>query len=254
MGFDPLISPLLQVRHAFTTREGGFSQGPFASLNLSESTGDDPAVVARNRERLLAFFGHLPQAALHQVHSSTVLVVDEPGSWEGDGLITSRPGLLLRVMVADCFPLLLHDPVQGVVAALHAGWRGVVGGILPRALQLMQEMGCNPLQIQLAIGPGIGPCCFQVGPEVVQAFERAGFQAAQPDRVAGKFLMDLPAVLHLQARQAGLRPQHIWTGGWCTCHDPRFFSHRRDRGVTGRMWAAIVLPTVLTTSGSAEGA
>lgn len=250
---EPLISPLLPVPHAFSTRQGGVSQGPYASLNLSPSTGDDPQRVAQNQHRLLEHFGHPPQAALHQIHSNRVWVVDRPGVWEGDGLITAQPGLLLRVGVADCFPLLLYEPQQGVVAALHAGWRGVVGGILLQALELMQQLGCDLGQTRLAIGPGIGPCCFQVGPEVVEAFEQAGFRAAQPDTVAGKFRLDLPAVLHQQARQAGLLPQHTWIGGWCTNHDPRFFSHRRDRGITGRMWAVIILPTAPTRPGSAAG-
>lgn len=239
-----LQSPLLEVPHGFTTRAGGVSPAPFDSLNLGLSTADDPAHVQENRRRVLALFGNPPLAGLSQVHGNQVHVVETAGEWEGDGLLTSTPGLLLRVSVADCYPILLHDPRKGVVGALHAGWRGVVAGILPRALEIMQShWGSHPDDIRVAVGPGISGPHFQVGPEVLEQFERAGLAFAEPDpRHPGKYLLDLERALRAHAQQGGIRLEHYWALGRCTYADPAFFSHRRDQGQTGRMWALIMLP------------
>lgn len=255
-----LTSPLLSIPHGFTTRFGGVSPAPYASLNLGYSTQDLPANVDENRRRVLERFGNWPLAELSQVHGNTVHRVDRAGTWEGDGLLTDVPGLLLRVGIADCYPILLHDPVRGVVGALHAGWRGTVAGILPQALGLMREhYRSQPADIRVAVGPGISGDRFQVGPEVVEQFKAAGligetdssgFSAPgsqkplyRPDPAQeGKYLLDLEAVIRQQALEAGVLPQHYWALGLCTYSDARFFSHRRDRGQTGRMWALIGLP------------
>lgn len=251
-----LTSPLIPIPHGFTTREGGVSEGPYASLNLSLATGDDPERVAENQRRVLGRFDHPPVALLNQQHSPIVHAVQEPGVWDGDGLLTDRPGLLLRVGIADCYPVLLHDPVRNAVGALHAGWRGTVTGILPRALeQLQRRYGSRPENVRVAVGPGISGPNFQVGPEVVEQLERSGLLALTPcpptpliywpdPEEAGKYRLDLEAALHQQALEAGIRPEHYWALGACTYADPRFFSHRRDRGRTGRMWALIQLPVL----------
>lgn len=238
-----LTAPLLEVPHGFTTREGGVSQGPYASLNLSASTGDAAEAVLENQRRVLQRFGAPPVAALDQVHGSTVHAVEGPGVWTGDGLLTGVPGLLLRVGVADCYAVLLHDPVRRVVGALHAGWRGTVAGILPAALEQMQaRYGSRPHDVRVALGPGAGPG-FQVGPEVAEQFARAGLEAFRPDPHApGRFCLDLVAALRQQALHAGILPEHFWALGADTLHDERFFSHRRDHGRTGRMWGVIQLP------------
>ncbi len=239
-----LTSPLLEVPHGFTTRQGGVSPPPYDSLNLGLSTADSRAHVLENRRRVLAFFADPPQAGLSQVHGNTVHLVERPGEWEGDGLLTSTSGLLLRVSVADCYPILLHDPVKGVVGALHAGWRGVVAGILPKALELMKAQFASPLgAVRVAVGPGIGGSHFQVGPEVVEQFEQAGlpFYRSDPSQ-PGKFLLDLERAIRVQALQGGIAPENYWALGRCTYADPAFFSHRRDKGLTGRMWALIMLP------------
>ena len=125
----------------------------------------------------------------------------------------------------------------------EAGWRGVVSGILPKALDLMQtQYGCKPADVRLAIGPGISSARFQVGAEVVEQFKRAGFTQHQPDSsTKGKFLLDLEAIIRQQATQGGIPDEQLWSLGLCTVSDRRFFSHRRDKGVTGRMWAVIML-------------
>jgi YfiH family protein len=239
-----LKSPLLEVPHGFTTREGGVSSAPFHSLNLGISTADRPDHVLENQRRVLAAFGYPPVVSLRQVHSNRVHVVEEAGEWEGDGVLTSTPGLLLRVSVADCYPILLHDPVRQVVGALHAGWRGVVLGILPRALEQMRVCyGSSPHDIRVAVGPGISASNFQVGPEVLEQFERQGLAFAWPDpEHPGRYRLDLEHAIRTQAQKAGIPPQHYWALGRCTYADPVFFSHRRDRGQTGRMWALIMLP------------
>ncbi len=239
-----LTSPLLEVPHGFTTRQGGVSPAPYDSLNLGLSTADSPAHVLENRRRVLAAFGNPPLAELSQVHGNTVHLVEGPGEWEGDGLLTSTSGLLLRVSVADCYPILLHDPVKGVVGALHAGWRGVAEGILPRALELMKShFASSPGAVRIAVGPGISGSHFQVGPEVVQQFEQAGLPFYRPDPShPGKFLLDLEQAIRAQALRGGIAPPNYWALGRCTYADPAFFSHRRDKGQTGRMWALIMLP------------
>jgi len=239
-----IASPILQVPHGFTTREGGVSEGPYASLNLSLGTADERSKVFENQRRVLEQFGSPPVALLHQVHGNTVQVVNAPGEYEGDGLLTQTPGLLLRVGVADCYPVLLQDPVRRVVGALHAGWRGTVLGILSKALGLMQErFSTRPSDVRVAVGPGISGAKFQVGPEVVGQFRAAGFAADRPDPTQeGKYLLDLEATLRQQAINAGVLPEHYWALGICTYSDPHFFSHRRDGGITGRMWGVIQLP------------
>lgn len=239
-----LTCPLLEVPHGFTTREGGVSPPPFDSLNLGLSTADSPEHVMENRKRIMAVFGNPPAVVLNQVHGNQVHAVETAGTWEGDGALTARPGLLLRVTVADCYPILLYDPVRHVVGALHAGWRGVVSGILPRALELMQSRyGSSPDTIRLAVGPGISGPNFQVGPEVLVQFEQAGLAIAWSDpQQPGRYRLDLEQAIRTQALRGGIVPQNYWSLGRCTYADPVFFSHRRDRGQTGRMWALIMLP------------
>jgi len=239
-----LVSPLLKVPHGFTTRQGGVSPPPYDSLNLGLSTDDNPQNVLENRRRVLAAFGNPPQAGLSQVHGNSVHAVETAGEWQGDGLLTSTPGLLLRVSVADCYPILLHDPEQGVVGALHAGWRGVVSGILPGALDLMKtHFSSRTEKIRIAVGPGISGARFQVGPEVIERFGRAGLPFYSPDPGhPDKFLLDLGQAIRVQALSGGVLPEHYWALGRCTHADPIFFSHRRDHGRTGRMWALIMLP------------
>lgn len=240
-GMVPLLTTPLPTPHGFTTRLGGVSEGPFWSLNLSPATGDDPLKVAENQRRVLLAFGNPRVAALRQVHGTAVHWAEGPGVWEGDGLLTREKGLLLRVGVADCYPVLLWHP-GGAVGALHAGWRGVVGGILPKALTLLEEAGLDPRKTHLAIGPGIGGRCYQVGPEVAERFGEAGLPTFREDESApGKYLLDLEAALLLQARRAGILEGQIYRVGLCTHCEPTLFSHRRDRGRTGRMWGLVLL-------------
>lgn len=236
-GFPPL--------HGFTTRLGGVSAGAYASLNLGLSSGDAADLVAANRDALLAAVG-VPRervCAFHQVHGDRVL--EGAPAWfeeEADAATSDRPDTLLVVSVADCFPLLFFDPRLRVVGAAHCGWRGTVRGLAARTVRaLCERYGSRPEDVRVAIGPGIQGGCYQVGPEVVTAFRQAGF----PDAVAtpdaeGRHRLDLVAANRVSLAEAGVDPANVWSLGACThCEPERFYSHRRDRGVTGRHWAFI---------------
>lgn len=176
-----------------------------------------------------------PMATARQVHSATVLRVDAEGlQGEADGLVTGTPGLLLGIRTADCLPVLMADPEHRAVAAVHAGWRGVAGGIVPRALSAMrQSFGSQPKNLHIAIGPGIGPCCFEVGPEVAVQFGREG-----------RVHLDLANEIALQCRVNGLPDQQVDSAHLCTFCDPsEFHSYRRQGLGAGRMMTVIGVQT-----------
>jgi polyphenol oxidase len=195
----------------FTTRRGGVSEGRYASLNLGLWTDDDAGRVRDNRERLRAEVGAERLAQGRQVHGTRV-VVDAEGIEDADGQVTTAPGVAAMVLVADCLPVALAGPDR--VAMLHAGWRGLAGGVLEAGVEATGA-------VCAAIGPGIGPCCYEVGDDV-----RAVFGTSEPT-------LDLKAIARARLEAAGVRDIHDC--GLCTsCDAERFFSHRRDRGVTGR--------------------
>jgi len=217
------------ARVAFTTRRGGVSEGPFRSLNLGILTDDDPARVNENRGRAVRASGLAPDqvAMVRQVHGTDVLEWTgppergvDPGRAlpEADGHTTTTRGLGLLVLAADCLPVALAAP--GRVAMVHGGWRGLAGGILERAVAAFDT---PPVA---AVGPGIGPCCYEVGDEVRAAF-------ADLDGVASGRMLDLKAVVRRRLEAAGVTEVHDVR--LCTsCREDLFFSHRRDRGTTGR--------------------
>ena len=227
------------VRALSTTRAGGVSAAPYASLNLGTHVGDDPVCVAANRTLLRRVVPHEP-CWLNQVHGTTVVdaasVVGVPNA---DASLSRVRGAVCVVMTADCLPLLLCDRSGTVVGAAHAGWRGLHGGVIEATVR---AMGVAPAELLAWLGPAIGPQAFEVGDEVRAAFvgvdgraEAAFRSAGQP----GKWLADL----YLLARQrlAALGVSGIYGGDCCTVSDAaRFFSYRRD-GVTGRMASLIWL-------------
>jgi hypothetical protein len=220
------------ARVVFTTRRGGVSTGPYESLNLGRLTADRPEHVRRNRAVLKEQLGvHL--AYIRQVHGTAVRRVlaapPEPTDAvqlpECDGQATALPGVAPMVMTADCLPVAVVGP--GAVAMLHAGWRGLAGGILAEGVDALRELGADGA-LQAAIGPGAGPCCYEVGEEVHAAFADQGVDARH-----GRNL-DLKAIAREQLRRAGVAVVHDVE--LCTiCADPTLlFSHRRDGGITGR--------------------
>jgi polyphenol oxidase len=200
----------------FTTRRGGVSDGPFASLNLGLWTDDDEGHVRENRARVERLAGgRLAQA--RQVHGADVVAADPDTVAEADGQITAERGVAPMALTADCLPIALVAP-EGV-GMIHAGWRGLAGGVVANGVAALRDLGAE--RIAAAIGPGAGACCYEVGAEVHAAFGTRGRT------------VDLKAIARERLNAAGVEDVHDC--GLCTMHDPeRFFSHRRDRGVTGR--------------------
>lgn len=256
-GVTFMTAPVIRARHGFSTRYGGVSSGIFSSLNLAMTRGDDPEAVVENYRRLTAAVGGSFDNALaltRQVHGNVVRVVTEPDpglSWadrpECDGVVTAQPGITLFCFTADCVPVLLCDADNGVIAAVHCGWRSSVADILGAAVEKMTGLGADAGSICAAIGPAIGACCFEVGPEVPEAAERLlgeGLGALcrpEPGR-GGKFLLDLRGVNRRRLLQLGLRAENIGVSDECTvCSPEKYWSHRYTRGERGCQAALICL-------------
>jgi polyphenol oxidase len=242
---DLLSSALLAgFPHGFTTRHGGTSRGAFEGLNLGGSVGDDAGAVAANWEALRRSTG-LRFARVLQVHGDRVAVAsaDAGPAEEADAVISTQHGLAACVAVADCVPILLADPRSGAVAAVHAGWRGTLAHVAARAVEaLAREAGALPADLLVAVGPAIGPCCYEVSPDLARLFRNdlgAGVGVAGP----GGPRLDLWLANEFVLRQAGVARERIEVLGRCTaCEPDAFFSHRRDRGVTGRQVGFIAPP------------
>jgi purine-nucleoside/S-methyl-5'-thioadenosine phosphorylase / adenosine deaminase len=226
---DHFAIDLPGARAVFTTRRGGFSTGPYESLNLGRLTDDRPEDVDRNRDALeMALPAKL--SYIRQVHGTTVRRVrapTRPGPElpEADGQATAQPGIGAMVMVADCLPIVVAG--EGAVAMLHGGWRGLAAGIVEEGVRAVRELGAEG-HLSAAIGPGAGVCCYEVGEEVHEAFRDHGSQVRR-----GRNL-DLKQIARDRLQRAGVEAVHDIS--LCTiCGDPSLlFSHRRDRGVTGR--------------------
>lgn len=239
----PLIRPdwpaPAGVRALATTRAGGVSSGPYASLNLGDHVGDETAAVAANRGLLRAFLPAEP-LWLRQVHGMEVADAGRlhDVAPEADAAVARRPGLVCAVLTADCLPVLFCDREGTVVAAAHAGWRGLLGGVLERTVD---AMAVPPAEVLAWLGPAIGPAAFEVGEEVREAFvgkDRLAASAFRPGG-AGKWWADLPALARQRLAARGVMQIH--GGELCTFQDvERFFSYRRD-GVTGRLGSFIWL-------------
>jgi polyphenol oxidase len=178
-------------------------------------------------------------ATAKQVHSDQVVKATRPGHFgPGDALISEQPGVTVAIRTADCLPVVIVDPRTRAVAAVHAGWRGVVAGIAPKAVEAMRsEFGSRVEDLEIAIGPGIGPCCFEVGPEVAVQF-RAFF--AERNDLEGRARVDLAETITRQLRRNGVTTSQISTSGLCSCCNPELFeSYRRDRENAGRMVTAV---------------
>ena len=237
------------VRALFTSRAGGVSAAPCDSFNLGDHVRDDPAAVALNRQRLAAVIGVRP-VFLQQVHGTAVAELDAqtPDGTVADACLSTQTGVACAVMVADCLPVLFTNAAGTAVAAAHAGWRGLAGGVLEACLERFTQVAPASGEVLAWLGPCIGPRAFEVGDEV-----RAAFLARQPEAAAcfealpqaGKHLANLPQLARLRLQAFGITQVHgnDGTPPWCTVtQSARFFSHRRDAarlGSTGRMGACI---------------
>ena len=253
--FDNL-SKVQHLIHFVTTRIGGVSLPPYNFLNLGLHTADNPEHVLENRALLASETGIAADRFLYasQVHSGDVKIIDEEAIAKGvllqnpqtDATITNLPGICLMVMVADCVPVLLYDPVKRVIAVIHAGWRGTVQHITSNTIKVMiDRFGSDPADILAGIGPSIGPSCYEVGEEVKTVVQEsfgttAGYLVSQPHSVKPHF--DLWYANHKQLTNSGVKPENIETAQLCTkCNQQIFFSSRADKGVTGRFAAGICL-------------
>ncbi len=241
------------LRHGFSTRHGGVSEGYLASMSFSYDREPEERVDENFRRFCLA--NGLPFDSLvltHQTHTATVAKVDEAFKNQGrhrklretDGLVTATPGLGLVCFTADCVPLLLADPNRRIVSAVHAGWRGTVAGIAGEAVRQMVSLGADPKDILVAIGPSIGPCCFEVGPEVQKEFtERFDIKLPViPSRWEGHTMVDLWEANTLVLQEAGVEKSHIYTAKVCTvCNNSDFYSHRYTKGMRGSLIGVIAM-------------
>lgn len=252
---EPLCSPVLQslagIRHGYFTRQGGVSDGIYASLNIGTGSADDQRRVAENRGRVAAWMGVADDALLtaHQIHSPDVIVVRETFSGErprADAVVTDRPGIAVGASTADCGPVLFADPHARVVGAAHAGWRGAFTGVLENTIVAMERLGARHQSIVAVLGPSIGPHNYEVGPEFV-----ARFIAAEPGNDiyfaasarAGHSRFDLNRYTVDRLNRAGVRAEAM---NRCTfAEEDLFFSYRRTthRGEPdyGRQISAIAL-------------
>ena len=234
----------LAAEHGFTTRSGGVSSGAYGTLNLGLSSGDERAVVERNRDLLLAHLGFSRQrvCAFNQVHGARVLM--GRATWfdeDADAAVSADPDLLLVVSAADCFPVLFHDPVSGAVGAAHCGWRGTALRLAAEVVTTMRrEFGSDPADLRVAVGPGIRGDCYQVSRDVVDEFRRAGFPESVAEPSGSGFLLDLEAAIERSLLAAGVEAANVEFLRRCThCEPDEFYSHRRDAGRTGRSWGFV---------------
>lgn len=238
------------ILNAVFTRQGGISPEPWASLNLSISVGDDPARVAQNRIHVFNALGRNP-ASLHDVwlvHGTDVVHADAPRPLDqpplkADILFTDNPAVSLFMRFADCVPLLFHDPQKGVIGIAHAGWMGTVKGVAEVSVQAMVERyGCNPRDIVAGIGPSISIDHYEVGEEVALQFrEKFGADSEKILQTRdGHIYLDLWTANALQLQKAGV--EQIQISGLCTaCHLDDWYSHRAEKGKTGRFGALLAL-------------
>ena len=238
------------VRHAFFTRQGGVSEGIYASLNVGLGSKDDPDAVLENRRRCAAHFGADAIVTAYQVHSAEARVVDGPWLGEApqaDGVVTKTPGVVCGALAADCAPILLADPQARVVAAAHAGWKGALTGVAEDAIAKMEALGASRRRIVAAVGPCIGPESYEVGLEFLERFcaaDPANARFFAPGESDQKRMFDLPGFVVARLHAAGV-DRCGWVGHDTCAEADDFFSNRRafktGEPDYGRLLSAIVL-------------
>lgn len=243
-----------QVRFAFSDRHGGVSAAPYGSLNLGDHVGDDPAAVRRNRELAAIELGLDPQRVVYvtQVHGAKV--VHATGPWPGarpeaDASVTDVPGLSLAILVADCTPILLADPVAGVIGSAHAGRPGMAAGVVPTVIDEMKKLGAEPSRIIAYSGPSVCAGCYEV-PETMRAHVAERVPESYATTRRGTPAVDVPGGVWAQLRAAGITPEHSHRSGICAMESKDHYSYRRE-GVTGRFAGFIWIESGTAGSGAA---
>ena len=257
------------LSHGFTSRAGGISRGAYATFNLADWIGDDSAAVAENWRRWRAAYPAMKPVCLIQIHGDQVHVLDQtylnsafpfpsgkgsgvrsPSAQEqrvrsltGDGIVTRTPGVALCIFTADCVPILLVDPINRVVGALHAGWRGALADIAAVGVHAMVAQGARPESIRAALGPSIGICCFEVDSDLADRFvaEVPGSDRHTRPGLSGKAYLDLRAIVQNQLMIAGVDASRITRIGPCTkCANDRYFSRRANAGAISGLQMSFV--------------
>jgi polyphenol oxidase len=243
------LDAFAQIRHGVTTRHGGVSTAPYQTLNISKGLGDDPLAVDENLQRVCLALAIRREHVVspNQRHTANVCRVDENDRGRVcagfDALITDRPGVPLLLRYADCTPVLIYDPPHHAIAVIHSGWRGTVQGIVRSTLAAMkQAYDSRPADLVAAIGPSIGPCCYEVGAEVEDAV-RTAFASSEgllPKGRSDRRHFDLWAANRRWLSDEGVR--QIEVAELCTaCHTADFYSHRAEHGRTGHFGAIMEL-------------
>ncbi len=246
-----MLDSVSGVCHAFTSRLGGYSNGKIEGLNLGFRVGDSPNAVIKNYAQISEDLGFVFKSitAAKQIHSDKIRIItekekgygvsDPDNIFEADGLITNCKNIPITVFYADCVPILLAESDAGVIGAVHSGWRGTVLEIAGKAVQKMcREFGADPKKIKAAIGPSIGKCCFETGPEVAEQFDK-GLISCEAN---GKFKVDLWEANRQILEANGVKAENIDILELCTiCHSDTLYSYRTHGEGTGRMGAFICL-------------
>ena len=254
----PLLEKEEGIRHLFSTRVGGVSEGIFSSMNLSYTRGDDKAAVDENFRRIGEVLG-LPSEHFvlsDQTHTTNVKIVTKEDLGKGvtcpkdytdiDGLITNESGIILGTFYADCVPLYFYDPVKKVIALSHSGWRGTVAGMGRVTIEKMHaEFGCNPKDIRVCVGPSICQDCYEVSEDVAEEFAKA-FPDKENEillaKANQKYQLDLWKANEILLLDAGIKKEHLQITDICTCCNPEYlFSHRASQGKRGNLGAFLVL-------------
>jgi YfiH family protein len=234
--------------HGFMGRRGGKSVGPYAGLNVSYRVGDDAKIVSENvcdmKQAVGIHDGRI--ITMRQVHGDQIIDVKDRNikeAGDGDGMKTEEKGAFLGILTADCVPILFVVPADRIVAVVHAGWRGTLAGIAPKMVQLLESQhGISPGAIEAAVGPAIGPCCYEVQQDVSRPLVERWGKIAElcVDHREGRTFLDLRRLNRAILEQAGVPSQHIYQVGPCTsCAPDEFFSYRREKKATGRQLSFI---------------
>ncbi len=245
------------VRHLFSTRLGGVSEGHLGTMNLSFSRGDREENVRENFYRIARILECEPGDFVfsHQTHTTNVRIVEKEDRGKGivkpvdysdvDSLVTRQEGLVLSTFYADCVPLFFVDPIARVIGLGHSGWRGTVGRIGIKTIEKMEELGADRRYIHAAIGPSICGNCYEIGEEVAERFQKefTGFcEQILKKKENNKYLLDLWKCNELILKEAGIREENLEITGLCTCCNPRLlFSHRASNGRRGNLGAFLML-------------
>lgn len=254
----PLFDKAGGVKHAFSTRMGGVSKGVCASMSFGFSLGDDPEAVKKNYEIFCSAFGtdYKNVVLSQQTHTANIRIITKEDVGKGvfrerdysdiDGLVTAESGIVLVTQYADCTPLAFYDPVKGVVATSHAGWRGTVQEIGAKTVALMQKcFGCDPKDILCGIGPNIGKCCYEVDDPVINEINKLSYlnvSACYTPKGNGKYMLDLKETNRQILTNCGILPENIDTADLCTCcNSDIFHSHRATKGKRGTLALMIAL-------------